>query len=164
MRVGLDDRRRMTTAAFHGFTGVLLQPDDEGYENARRVWNGAIDRCPAFIARCRTAADVASAIRFGTWHGLPIAVRGGGHSIPASSPGGPRRELRPRQCSRSLTAPLVGTRYVGRSKVGLRRSGSGAGLVLHQGRGSRRVDRPAEGACSRSGPSGTRAPRSPIPS
>jgi FAD/FMN-containing dehydrogenase len=83
--VGVGDRRGMTTAALHGFTGVLLQPGDEGYENARRVWNGAIDRCPAFIARCRTAADVAAAIRFGTRHGLPIAVRGGGHSIPGLS-------------------------------------------------------------------------------
>src|SRR5689334_16148150 len=75
----------MATAALDGFTGVLLQPGDDGYDAARRVWNGAIDRCPAFIARCRTAADVAAAIRFGTRHGLPIAVRGGGHSIPGLS-------------------------------------------------------------------------------
>jgi FAD/FMN-containing dehydrogenase len=75
----------MATAALDGFTGVLLQPNDHGYDAARRVWNGAVDRCPAFIARCRTAADVAAAIRFGTRHGLPIAVRGGGHSIPGLS-------------------------------------------------------------------------------
>lgn len=68
-----------------GFGGVMMRPGDEGYEHARRVWNGAVDRHPAFIARCRTEGDVAAAVRFGVRHDLPIAVRGGGHSIPGLS-------------------------------------------------------------------------------
>ncbi|QLY28468.1 FAD-binding oxidoreductase [Nocardia huaxiensis] len=72
-------------ASLQGFAGGLLRPDDAEYEQARHIWNGAIDRRPAFIAACRTAADVASAVRFGVRHELPIAVRGGGHSIPGHS-------------------------------------------------------------------------------
>jgi hypothetical protein len=45
------------------------------------VWNGVIDRCPALVARCADAADVAAAVQFGRQHALPIAVRGGGHSV-----------------------------------------------------------------------------------
>ena len=67
------------------FTGELLAPGDEGFDAVRRVWNGAIDRSPAFIARCRCTSDVAAAVSFGRRHGLPIAVRGGGHSIPGHS-------------------------------------------------------------------------------
>ncbi len=77
----------MTTldASLNGFSGVLLRPGDDTYDQARRVWNGAIDRHPAFIAQCRVTSDVAAAVRFGVRHGLPIAVRGGGHSIPGLS-------------------------------------------------------------------------------
>jgi FAD/FMN-containing dehydrogenase len=74
-----------TETATRGFPGQLLQPGDVGYEQARRVWNGAIDRRPAFIARCTGTDDVAAAVRFGVRHDLPIAVRGGGHSIPGHS-------------------------------------------------------------------------------
>lgn len=70
---------------FEGFTGLLLRPGDDGYDEARRVWNGAVDRRPAFVARCLSTADVVAAIRFGVRHGLTIAVRGGGHSIPGHS-------------------------------------------------------------------------------
>ena len=63
----------------------MLRPGDDGYEQARRVWNGAIDRHPAFIARCRSSADVSAMVRFGVRHGLALAVRGGGHSIPGLS-------------------------------------------------------------------------------
>ena len=62
------------------FRGALLRPGEEGYEEARRVSNGAIDRRPALIARCAGADDVAQALRFAREHGLPISVRGGGHS------------------------------------------------------------------------------------
>jgi FAD/FMN-containing dehydrogenase len=77
----------MTTldAALSSFRGTVLRPGDDGYDSARRLWNAAIDRRPAFIARCTDAADVAAAVRFGTRHDLPIAVRGGGHSIPGHS-------------------------------------------------------------------------------
>jgi len=63
------------------FRGALLRPGEEGYDEGRRVWNGAIDRHPALIARCAGADDVVEAVRFGRDHEVPLSVRGGGHSI-----------------------------------------------------------------------------------
>jgi FAD/FMN-containing dehydrogenase len=80
----------MTTTAFDTqrlealrarFSGRLLAPGDEGYEEARRVHNGMIDRRPALIAQCRNAADVASAIGAAAEQSLEISVRGGGHNV-----------------------------------------------------------------------------------
>ncbi|GAA0384226.1 FAD-binding oxidoreductase [Microbispora corallina] len=71
--------------ALDGFEGELLTPRHADYDTVRRIWNGSIDRRPAFIARCRSTADVAAAVVFARRHGLPIAVRGGGHSIPGYS-------------------------------------------------------------------------------
>ncbi len=66
--------------------GEILTPDDEGYTEACRVWNGAHDgRRPALIVRCTGAADVAAAIGFARSNDLPIAVRGGGHSVAGFS-------------------------------------------------------------------------------
>src|SRR4051795_1697048 len=62
-------------------TGRLLLPSDNDYNEARRVHNGLIDRRPALIVRCRTAADVAAAVRFGRAGGHEISVRGGGHNV-----------------------------------------------------------------------------------
>jgi FAD/FMN-containing dehydrogenase len=66
-------------------TGQVFVPDDPGYDQARTVWNGAIDRRPAVIARCATASDVAAAIGFGRRRNLEIAVRGGAHSTAGTS-------------------------------------------------------------------------------
>jgi FAD/FMN-containing dehydrogenase len=63
------------------FRGALLRPGEEGYDEARRVWNGAIDRYPALIARCAGADDVAEAVRFARECELPVSIRGGGHSV-----------------------------------------------------------------------------------
>jgi FAD/FMN-containing dehydrogenase len=63
------------------FRGALLRPGEEGYDEARRVWNGAIDRRPALIARCAGADDVVEAIRFARERDLVVSVRGGGHSV-----------------------------------------------------------------------------------
>jgi FAD/FMN-containing dehydrogenase len=68
-----------------GFRGELLRPQDPGYEDARKVWNGSIDRFPALIARCAGVADVIAAVKFAKDSGLLVAVRGGGHSFPGLS-------------------------------------------------------------------------------
>jgi FAD/FMN-containing dehydrogenase len=65
----------------NAFTGQLLQPVDPGYEEARKVHNGLIDKRPALIARCRGAADVVDAVKLGHDFGLEVAVRGGGHNV-----------------------------------------------------------------------------------
>jgi hypothetical protein len=65
--------------------GLVLEPGDAEYETSRSLWNADIDRRPALIARCSSAADVAAAVLFGTREGLEIAVRGGGHSMSGSS-------------------------------------------------------------------------------
>src|SRR6516225_3714428 len=66
-------------------SGTLLAPGDEGYEAARRVWNGMIDKHPALIARCADTADVVRAVAFARERELLLAVRGGGHSFPGYS-------------------------------------------------------------------------------
>jgi FAD/FMN-containing dehydrogenase len=63
------------------FRGSLLVPDSPGYDAARSVWNGMIDRYPLLIARAATAADVPIAVRFAQRAQLPLAVRSGGHSV-----------------------------------------------------------------------------------
>ena len=63
------------------FSGSILRPDDDGYEEARHVYNGLIDKRPALIARARSAPDVAAAIGFAREHDLELSVRGGGHGV-----------------------------------------------------------------------------------
>jgi len=66
--------------------GDILTPVDDGYDEARRIWNGAHDdRRPALVARCAGAADVIAALGFARANDLEIAVRGGGHSLPGFS-------------------------------------------------------------------------------
>jgi FAD/FMN-containing dehydrogenase len=67
------------------FGGRLVQPDDPEYTEARRVWNGSIDRRPALITRCTSTKDVVAALGFARRSGLPVAVRSGGHSFPGHS-------------------------------------------------------------------------------
>ena len=64
------------------FRGDLLVADNPGYDGARRVWNGNVDRHPALVARCTGVADVRHAVRFGRDCGALVSVRGGGHSAP----------------------------------------------------------------------------------
>jgi FAD/FMN-containing dehydrogenase len=65
--------------------GPLLRPSDGGYDGARKVWNGMIDRHPALIARCAGVADVMAAVRFARTHALLVSVRGGGHNITGNA-------------------------------------------------------------------------------
>jgi FAD/FMN-containing dehydrogenase len=64
------------------FRGELIHRDHSGYELARRVWNGNVDRRPALIARCTGVADVQAAVNFARTNGLLVSVRGGAHSAP----------------------------------------------------------------------------------
>jgi FAD/FMN-containing dehydrogenase len=67
------------------FTGEIVEPGDETYDESRSVWNGMIDRRPALIVRPTNADEVATALRFGRDEDLAIAIRSGGHSLPGLS-------------------------------------------------------------------------------
>jgi FAD/FMN-containing dehydrogenase len=69
------------TAAARGFSGELLTDDHPAYDEARTTFNALVDRRPVAIARCRTAADVVLVLGIAAEHGLPVAVRGGGHNV-----------------------------------------------------------------------------------
>src|SRR4051812_43349115 len=68
-----------------GMRGITVRPGDENYDRERSIWNGAHDRHPALIARCAGVADVIRTVNLARSQGLPLAVRGGGHSIPGFS-------------------------------------------------------------------------------
>jgi FAD/FMN-containing dehydrogenase len=79
----------VTTGVIEGLRatlrGQVLEPDDAGYDAARQIWNAMIERHPALIVRCAGAADVKAAVGFARDHGLPLAIRGGGHNIAGSA-------------------------------------------------------------------------------
>ena len=62
--------------------GPVLSPQNTGYEEARQLYNGMIDKRPAVIARCTDVADVISAVNYGRENDLLVAIRGGGHNGP----------------------------------------------------------------------------------
>jgi FAD binding domain-containing protein/berberine-like enzyme len=65
--------------------GALLRPSDAGYDAARQVWNGMVDKRPALIARCAAAGDVLECVRFAREHDVHVSVRGGGHNYAGKS-------------------------------------------------------------------------------
>src|SRR3984893_13628503 len=65
--------------------GDLVLPDDPGYDQARRVWNGMVDKRPAAVIYCAESHDVVTAVRFAKSQNLRVAVRGGGHNVAGSS-------------------------------------------------------------------------------
>ncbi len=85
----MSETKGVDTAGISGLRevmrGQVLVPGETGYDEARRVWNGTVDRRPALIARCADVADVQRALGFAVGHDLPVAVRGGGHSVPGFS-------------------------------------------------------------------------------
>ena len=62
------------------FAGELIRLDDPGYDQARSLFNGSVDKRPALIARCTGPADVQAALAHALEHNLVVAIRGGGHS------------------------------------------------------------------------------------
>jgi hypothetical protein len=98
--------------------GPVIEPGDPGFDDGRRVWNGGIDRRPAVIARCASAADVAAAIGYAREHGLEVAVRGGAHN-PAGTA----------VCGGGLMIDLSLLNHVG-VDPGARRATVGGGALL----------------------------------
>jgi hypothetical protein len=77
-------------------SGQVLAAGDDGYDDARAVWNAMVDRKPRLIARCTSAGDVATAIRYARERELEIGVRCGGHSVlGAALPDGLMIDLTP---------------------------------------------------------------------
>src|SRR5918995_1603650 len=64
--------------------GAVLRPGNARYDDARKVWNGLIDRRPALIVRCAGTADVVACVNLARDQGLPLAVRGGRHNVSGS--------------------------------------------------------------------------------
>src|SRR5688572_7636771 len=78
--------KESTIQDFHArLRGTLLRPGEAGYDDARKIWNGMIDRKPALIARCAGVADVSHAVHFARTHNLLASVRGGGHNVPGNA-------------------------------------------------------------------------------
>src|SRR5688572_6194340 len=73
------------TGLRENFRGRILTATDDGYDDARGVWNAMIDKRPGVIAQCTGVADVVAALRFARERGLEVAVRGGGHSVAGNS-------------------------------------------------------------------------------
>ncbi|MFI6832829.1 MULTISPECIES: FAD-binding oxidoreductase [unclassified Kribbella] len=76
-----DTIERPSGARPEGFGGVVLRSGDAAYDDARTVFNTMIDKRPAMIAQCESAADVQAAVRYGVAQDLELAVRGGGHGV-----------------------------------------------------------------------------------
>src|SRR5262245_27849212 len=67
------------------FRGELIRSGDPQYDDARAIWNGAIDRHPGLIARCTSTADIVAAIRYARERDLLVSVRGGGHNVAGTA-------------------------------------------------------------------------------
>ena len=68
-----------------GFKVEILLPSDSAYENARKIWNGMIDKRPAVIARCANTSGVVRGVNFARDNRLLLAIRGGGHNIAGNA-------------------------------------------------------------------------------
>lgn len=141
-----------TSFEIPGFGGALLRPGDDGYDSARQVFNGMIDRRPAVIARCTGGGDVAATVNVAREHDLPLSVYGGGHGVTGSAvvDAGICVDLRPMKgitldaAARTVRAEAgltwgeldAATQAEGLAVTGGRMSGTGvSGLTLGSGSG-----------------------------
>lgn len=112
----------MLTAAAIGdlkqsLRGALLKPTDAGYDGARKVWNGMIDKRPALIARCAETTDVKACVDFAREYDVVISVRGGGHNFAGKAvcDGGLMIDLSPMKGIK-----VDPTRRIARAQTGLK--------------------------------------------
>lgn len=81
--------RMLDSSAIAGFVanlgGPVLRPEDQGYDEARALWNAMIDKKPAMIVQASGVADVIESVKFAREHGILLAVRGGGHNISGNA-------------------------------------------------------------------------------
>ena len=82
-QVAMDDNAFATLRS--NVLGEVITPESPGFDAARRVWNGMIDRRPALLVRCTCTEDVVAAVNFGRETGLVVSIRGGSHSTPGYS-------------------------------------------------------------------------------
>lgn len=73
--------RRVLSLLRAALSGDLIERDDARYDDARRVWNGMIDRRPIAVVRAGSTADIAPTLAMASQQGLPLAIRGGGHNV-----------------------------------------------------------------------------------
>ncbi|MGZ8751301.1 MAG: FAD-binding oxidoreductase, partial [Pseudonocardia sp.] len=82
---GFDATSAITDALRAGLRGDVIDKSHRGYDEARQVWNGLIDRHPAVIARCADTADVVEAVRVARRHRPTVSIRGGGHQVAGTA-------------------------------------------------------------------------------
>jgi FAD/FMN-containing dehydrogenase len=82
MAAGIHSHQALATELTARVRGPVLQAGDDGYDDARTVWNALIDRRPAVIVRCLGVADVVAALAVARQQGVALSIKGGGHNIP----------------------------------------------------------------------------------
>ena len=117
------------------FRGSVLCSGDAGYEEARRVWNGNIDRRPFMIARCSGVADVIQAVALGRTNGQLVSVRGGAHNAAghATCDGGIVIDLSPMQAIRVDPAARIASVQAGATWAAFDREAQAFGLATTGG-------------------------------
>jgi FAD/FMN-containing dehydrogenase len=115
--------------------GRALTPGTSGYNTARRVFNAMIDRHPALIIRCASVEDVVETVGFARTHGLPLSVKGGGHSVAGNAVcnGGVMLDLSPMKGGRVDPARRVATVQTGMTLADLDRQTQAFGLATPTG-------------------------------
>lgn len=115
--------------------GSLLRASDDGYEDARHIWNGMIDKHPALIAQCTSVPDVVAAVTFARTHKLVLAVRGGGHNVAghATCDGGLVIDLSPMNAVRIDSDARIARAQGGATWGDLDRATQAFGLVTPGG-------------------------------